>query len=187
MIEEEDLRHLQRMLALESGLFKEQANSRYAQRLDKIFGDLLGYIREVGNSGNLPLIVAIEKAIVKNELREHANSKGMVSSLTAALLELTATERLLEIVDDPAKYTFVDQSHSLPKNREKGLPLDEARQAFKSHYARLNNLDKARLPDDEKKIINARKTAIFNAEKLYARHQAKTLGVGMAQDRGQSR
>ncbi|MDR3323177.1 MAG: hypothetical protein LBS89_03135 [Zoogloeaceae bacterium] len=57
------------------------------------------------------------------------------------------------------------------------MPLDEARQAFKSHYARLSNLDKSRLSDDDKKIIDARKTNIFNAIKLYIQRQAKTLGV----------
>ena len=81
------------------------------------------------------------------------------------------------MVDDKQEYSRVDASHSLPKNRDKGLPLDEARQAFKSHYARLNNLDKSRLSDDEKAIIDARKSNIFNAGKLYALRQAKTLCV----------
>ncbi|MDR1274987.1 MAG: hypothetical protein LBL72_01140 [Candidatus Accumulibacter sp.] len=175
------LSRLQRILTVENGLHKEQANSRLAWRLDDASGDFLGYLKEVGESNRPEQIVAAEKAILENELVEYANSKGMVSSLNAALAELTATEKLLAIVDDPVKYRPVDQSHSLPRNREKGLPLDEARQAFKSHTARLNNLDKARLPDNEKKIIDARKRAVSNAARLYALRQAKTLGLAPAE------
>ncbi|MDR1275643.1 MAG: hypothetical protein LBL72_04580 [Candidatus Accumulibacter sp.] len=139
------LSRLQRVLALESSLYKEWAGSRLARRLGKTLGGFLAYIENVGKSEDLALIIAVEKAIVENELVEYANSKGMVSSLNAALEELTAIEGLLEIVGDPVKYSPVNQSHILSKNREKGLPLDEARQAFKSHTARLSNLDKSRL------------------------------------------
>jgi hypothetical protein len=92
-------------------------------------------------------------------------------------MELTGIEKMLSIVDDEARYSLIAQGYSFPKNREKGLPLDEARQAFKSHHARLSNLDKARLPEDEKKIIDARRSNILQAGKLYAERQAKTLGA----------
>ncbi|MCW5222207.1 hypothetical protein D5041_00935 [Verminephrobacter aporrectodeae subsp. tuberculatae] len=105
----------------------------------------------------------------------------MTNSLKAAIGELSVAERHIGIVDDPQKYRAVDQAHSLPRNRKGGLPLDEARQALASHYTRLNNLDKARLVDDEKKVIDARKTAVFEAVKLYTARQAKTLGVDLAQ------
>jgi hypothetical protein len=42
-------------------------------------------------------------------------------------------------------------------------------------------MDKSRLNDDEKKVIDVRKSAIFTAGKLYAERQAKTLGAGLAQ------
>jgi hypothetical protein len=175
--EKELLLDLQRAWMLESSLYKGQENLGLAQKLNDARAEQLRYIKEIGKRGNPALIVAVEKIIVTNELNEHANSKGMVSSLKAALVELTAAEKLLEIVDDPVKYRAIDQAYSIPKNRERGLPLDEARQAFRSHTARLNNLDKARLPDNEKKIIDARKIAVSNAAKLYAQRQAKTLGV----------
>jgi hypothetical protein len=57
------------------------------------------------------------------------------------------------------------------------LPLDEARQAFKSHYARSSNLDKTRLSEDEKAIIEARKDNMLEAGKIYAQRQARMLGV----------
>jgi hypothetical protein len=178
---------LQTLLTLEGGLFKEQSKAPNAQRLNKVRVSLLNHVRQTGKSGDLALMVATEKAIVEDELVNHANSKGMASSLNAALAELAATEKLLTIVDDEARYRQVNQSCSLSKNREKGLPLDEARQAFKSRYARLNNLDRVRLSDDEKAIIDARKSNMFQAGKLYAQRQARTLGVTTGQRQGVKR
>ena len=66
---------------------------------------------------------------------------------------------------------------SLPKNRQKGLPIDEARQSFRSHYARLANLDKSRLDDDEKEIIDARQEMFALAKSLYIAEQEITLGI----------
>jgi hypothetical protein len=175
------LLELQFFLTLEGSLFKEQANAPNTWNLHKARGNLLKHVKNIGKSGDLSLLVATEKAIVKDERKHHANSKGMISSLDAASVELAAVEKLLSIVDDKARYSPIDQGYSLPRNREKGLPLDEARQAFKSHYARLNNLDRARLSEDEKKIIDARKSNMFQAGKLYAERQAQTLGIDLAQ------
>lgn len=138
---------------------------------------LLKQILEFGKSDDLELIVAIEKAIVYGDLERYANSPSMVSSLKTAVNELETVERHIKIVDDATQYNLVDQTHSLPRNRKGGLPWDEARQALSSHYTRLSNLDKSRLSDDEKAIIDARKSNVFKAGKLYAQRQAKTLGV----------
>jgi hypothetical protein len=95
---------------------------------------------------------------------------------------MATIQRHITILKNPARYRQeIDQAHSYPKNRRAGLPYDEARQGFASHYARLNNLNKARLDDTEKKIIDARRTAIFNAEKLYIQQQAVTLGIQQTQ------
>jgi hypothetical protein len=171
------LSDLQKLLMVEGGLFKERAIAPSARKLNKARNDLLDHVKEIGKSDDLSLMLAAERTIVADELKNHANSKGMVSSLTAALTELSAAERLLSIVDDPDRYRAVDQAHSLPRNRDqKDLPLDEARQAFKSHCARLGNLDKSRLDDGEKKIIDVRRSSMFQAGKLYAEQQAKTTG-----------
>ncbi|MDR2365262.1 MAG: hypothetical protein LBD68_05325 [Zoogloeaceae bacterium] len=179
---------LQRLLIVEGGWFKEHAAAPSVKKLNKARSNLSEHVERVGKSGDLSLIAATEKAIIEDELTNHANNKGMVSSLGAAIGELTGIERLLRVVDDKQEYSRVDQACSFPKNREKGLPLDEARQAFKSRHARLNNLDRARLSEDEKKIIDARKRNVLQAGKLYAQRQAKTLGVdadlGQKQHRG---
>lgn len=58
--------------------------------------------------------------------------------------------------------------------------MDEARQSFRSHSARLGNLDKSRLDDTEKQIIDARRAALSAAESDYIKRQARTLGVEFA-------
>lgn len=173
----DSLLQLARILTREAGWFNAQLATNATKNLQKTRSKLLRHVREIGKRNDLELIVATEKAIVEADLEHYANSKGMLSSLNAALAELTVIEKLLSIVDDPQEYRRVDQSHLLPKNREAGLPLDEARQAFKSHYARLGNLDKARLSEDEKAIIEARRNNMLEAGKRYARRQIKTLGL----------
>ena len=105
----------------------------------------------------------------------------MTGSLKTALSEFSVIEQKLGIVDDPEKYKQVDEDCSLPKNRSKGLPIDEARQVFRSHFTRLGNLDKSPSDDIQKQIIHARRTALGIAEKDYIARQAKTLGVDLAE------
>lgn len=172
--------NLQRLLVAEAEYGEALKETRAAKRLHSSRNDLLQHLREVGRGGDLFQIVATERAIVEGDLTRYANSQAMANSLKTALNEIAAIERQLGIVDDQARYRAVDQAHSLPKNRRGGLPFDEARQALASHYARLNNMDKSRLGDDEKKIIDARKSVIFAAGKLYTERQAMTLGVELA-------
>ena len=141
---------------------------------------LLADVKAISTSDSAELIVAMEKALVQHDLEYYANSKTMIGSLNTALSEFAMIERQLGKVDDPEQYKATDQSFGLAKNRSKGLPLDEARQAFKSHYARLVNLDKAPLDDLQKKLIEARKSGFYRAQQQYIARQANTLGVELA-------
>jgi hypothetical protein len=175
------IKKLERSLLVEKGGTKDLKETKQAKRLQGYRNNLLAQIHEIRHSGDLSLIVATERTIVEGDLSRYANSQAMTSSLQAAINELSAVERHIGIVDDPARYQAVDQAHRLPKNRKGGLPLDEARQALMSHYTRLNNLDKSRLDDDEKKVIDARKSNLFLAGKLYTERQARILGVELIQ------
>ena len=68
---------------------------------------------------------------------------------------------------------------SLSKNGQKELAIDEARPVFRSHYARLANLDKSRLDDDEKEIIDARQEMFALAKSLYIAEQEIALGIAV--------
>jgi hypothetical protein len=176
------LAKLYRLLTSEANFTEELKEAPAARKLQGTWNDLLETIREIGRSGDLSLIVATERAIVQSDHDRYANSAAMTSSLKTALNEIDVIEQHIAIVDDQDKYRAVDRAHSLPRNRKGGLPLDEARQALASHYARLTNMDKARLDDDEKRIIDARENNIFQAGKLYAGRQAKALGILLAQE-----
>jgi len=99
----------------------------------------------------------------------------MVNSLKLAEEELEAVERHLELVANPAEYRLIDRGHSLRKKRENGLPLDDARSALASHRSRLQNMDKSRLDEDEKQIIEERKATMGAAIELYAKLQTTAL------------
>ncbi|GHU01803.1 hypothetical protein FACS1894154_11760 [Betaproteobacteria bacterium] len=172
--------NLHRLLAQEELFAAAVASTPETATLNINRVDLLKHVREIGKSNDLAFIVASEKIIVRGDLERYANSPAMVASLKKALAELETVERHLPLVDDPSQYRLVDATHRFPKNRKGGLPWDEARQALGSHYTRLDNLDKSRLSDDEKAIIDARKSNILNAGKRYAQRQAKILGIEQA-------
>ena len=157
---------------------KRHRQAPTAQAVTEFRQRLLDDIKAIAATGSAELIVAMEAAIVENDLKYYANSKAMQTSLNMALSEFRIVRRQLAIVDDPEQYKATDQSFGRARNRSQGLPLDEARQIFKSHFTRLVNLDKSPL-DLEKQIIEARKSAIQRAQKLYIARQTRTLGVGL--------
>ena len=166
-----------RLLSVERYAVSSMKATMEGRSLEVSQRNLLKNLRELGRSGDLSQIVAVEKMFVETERAYYSNSKAMEGSLKTALKELDVVERHIGIVDDPARYKAVDEAHSLPRNRRGDLPYDEARQALRSHHARLNNMDKARLSDTEKQVIDARKSNILQAERLYKERQVMALGL----------
>ncbi|MDO5679608.1 MAG: hypothetical protein Q4G54_04715 [Pelistega sp.] len=171
------LEQLERILVLEAGFALEHSTSNTALNLNTTRTELLGYISKIGRNNKLSILLAIEKGILQGDLERYSNSKEMLSSLNAALIELDSAERHIQLIQDKDEYHYVNLAHSLPKRRQSGLPMDEARQAFDSHHARLSNLNKARLDIEEKLIINARKNNIAEAKKMYIEQQKEVLGI----------
>lgn len=178
---------LQAILIEEHETVKSINVSPLANELSNIRKELLAFLKEVGKSNDLHKIVTAEKEILEGDLARYANSKPMENSLKIAINELNVIQRHLGIVDNIEDYQAVNEAYSLPKNRQKGLPIDEARQAFRSHSARLTNQDKTRLDDDEKKIIDIRRSAFNTAHKIYQQKQAKTLDTDLSQSQKKSR
>ncbi|UNF40278.1 hypothetical protein MNL07_03425 [Bartonella krasnovii] len=135
------------------------------------------YIRHVGKNSDLPLLIDTESDFIKDDLLRYANSKAMVSSLETALIEIGVVKDHIKLVSNPEKYDAINRGHSLSKHRKGGLPYDEARKAMASHYTRLGNLDKARLTDIEKSIIDVRRENIKAMQKLYEKMQAKAISI----------
>ena len=169
---------IKRPLATEAQAIAKNRATPSARELVDARKALLARIKEIAATGKAALIVEMEKDFIQNDLDRYAkaNDKEMTGSLNAALLGVAAIEQQLEIVDDPEGYKAIDRGYGLPKNRKQGLPLDEARQSFASHRARLGNYVKYRLEETEKQIIHERRRALGIAEKNYIARQAKTLG-----------
>ena len=132
-------------------------------------------MQKVGDSGDLNIILRAEKLILDNERTYYADTRHMAGSLDNALGDIEATLKLVDTVQDPEAYKAIDDGHTRPRNRIGNLPKDEARQFFKSHRARLENLEKARLMGLEKAVIAARKKNLEVASNGYIELQKNAL------------
>lgn len=177
------------LLLREDLLMASRAATPASRNLQKARSEIHDFLKTVGKSGEIGTIVSAEKALLQNDLDRHANSPAMKTSLEGALKELRAAETSLHLVEDPALYRAVDESHGHPKSRIGPLPKDAVRQFFKSHAARLLNQDKSRLEEDEKKIVDARKDNMRSAERIYSALQRRALGLSetKSKDRDQNR
>ena len=173
----------ERLLTAEAVAIRRHAQAFSAEELVDTRKALISHVREVAASGNAEAIIEMEKDFIQNDLQRYARAddKEMIGSLNAALLGAAAIKQQLELVDDPRKYQAIDRGYALPKSRKQGLPLDEARQSFTSHRARLGNYVKYRLEKTEKQFVRERGKALIIAEKDYIARQAKTLGVELPQ------
>ncbi|ENN90493.1 hypothetical protein [Bartonella schoenbuchensis] len=170
----------------ENNHVKNVEDTLAVKKLHDVRKDLCNYIRNVGQSRDLSLLLNTEYSIVEGDLSRYANSPEMKSSLKTALIEINVVKEHTAIVADPTQYQLINKAHSLSKNRKNGLPYDEARQAMASHYTRLGNLNKARLTVVEKSIIDARRDNMKVMRRLYEQMQAKALGIHLSQNKGMS-
>jgi len=166
---------LNRILLEEEGLFRQMKKTPPGVRLAAKRSELAEFLRAIGQSGNPRLIIAVEKVIVEGDQERYANSRRMRASLNAAHDELEAIERHLDWVADVDKYHFIHESHALRKTRKGALPLDDARLALASHSGRLANMDKTRLDEEEKAIIDTRKANVDTVGSIYIALQVKAL------------
>ena len=113
-------------------------------------------------------ILLAEELILENERAHYADTRAMRTSLDNALTEINAALTLVEKVQNPAAYKSVtDDYYQTIKSRIGRLPKDEARQFFKSHRSRLENLEKARLMGIDKELIGVRKKNLGEARASY--------------------
>ena len=138
---------------------------------------LLDRLKKVGDTGDLETILLAEHSILSFEKKKYVNSTAMEASLNNALHEVKIALALVEKVREPEAYRTVDENFQLPKHRLGGLPRDEARDFFMSHYSRLTNHEKSRLRDIDKQIIRARKDNLTKARKSYISLQNNALAA----------
>ena len=137
--------------------------------------DLSQALQKVGNSGELETILRAERLVLDNERTYYADTRLMEGSLDNALGDIEAALKLADTVQNPEAYKAIADGHTRPRNRIGDLPKDEARQFFKSHRARLENLEKARLMGLDKALIAVRKNNLNVASGGYIELQKIAL------------
>jgi len=165
------------LLSGELFLYRALRKTKPSQRLAEQRRDLADVLRQVARSRDLALIISIETALLKGDLENYANSKAMHKSLTAALNEMQAVALHLRLVADTEKYRFVNEMHNIAKTRQGDMPLDDARLALAAHRTRLENLDKSRLDEEEKELLEIRKDYMHESIGLYIELQEQALGA----------
>ena len=137
----------------------------------------LEIFKEAAETKDPHIIVAVEKAFNQTELDQFGDSPRMRNSLREAIKGMEVIEAHLIYLKDPEKYRFINETHTLSKNRKGDLPYDEARQAIRSHMTRLNNLDTSRMDEAEREILEQRKENIQTAEEAYIPLQKTALDI----------
>ena len=137
--------------------------------------DLSQALQKVGASGDLETILRAERLVLHNERTYYADTRLMEGSLDNALGDIDAALKLADTVQEPKAYKAIAGAHTRPRNRIGNLPKDEARQFFKSHRSRLENLEKARLMGLEKALIAVRKNNLEVARDGYIELQEIAL------------
>ncbi len=158
---------------------EKNARQSYNARAESIAQkQMVKIIQAIGKTGDINLIMTAEKAINVHELEFYTNSKPMESSLKQTLTSINITNKCIDVIQNkPDEYKIRAQSYEETKNQLNGLPLDEARQFFKSQSARFVNMDKSPLSNDKKATIEARKFNVRLAGDIYIDLQKATLGL----------
>ena len=151
--------------------------SPQGQKRDNASRQGLAIFQEAAETKDIHIIVAVEKAFNQTELDQFGDSPRMRNSLREAIKGMEVIEAHLIYLKDPEKYRFINETHTLSKNRKGDLPYDEARQAIRSHMTRLNNLDTSRMDEAEREILEQRKENIQTAEEAYIPLQKTALNI----------
>ncbi|AQX17974.1 MULTISPECIES: hypothetical protein [unclassified Bartonella] len=78
--------------------------------------NLCNYVRNVGKSDDLSLLLDTERGIVKNDLLRYANSQGMISSLKTAISEINVVKDHIKLVSNSETYDVINRGYSFQKS-----------------------------------------------------------------------
>ena len=94
-------------LAQEWTGFGERERSRGSREYREAQGKLQGAVVAVGQTGAIDTLLAAERAILDNELRQYGNSAGVRQSVNAGLAELARRLVLGRALPDPGRHEAV--------------------------------------------------------------------------------
>ncbi len=165
------LEHLNRSFTDHDILLKCQAQKNY----DNDLMETVGYLRRQAKNRNIDSMLEDELLILTHSLKFDANSPEEKSSLEAAINQLDESRRCLKaLTANPAAYKEMADTYPSRK-KEAGLPLDAARDFFKSHSTRLANILSGKSAHFEKLMVRQRKDNLQIIRDAYMELQRKAL------------
>lgn len=147
-------------------------------------------LKNVAREGSIADMLKAEKVLLTEELRV-ARDPLQRASIEEALTQLESAMGTLDmLMHRPEDYKALNEGMSYKKNRIGPYPRDQVREFFKSERARLQNLSKGRLSDDERGILSDRRHVLKTAEAQYIKKQQEfleSIGQAVSKSNGKGR
>jgi hypothetical protein len=135
------------------------------------------YLREQSQTRDIGPMLDDERLLLTHSLQFDANSPEEKNSLQSAIGQLDECRRSFNILtSNPVAYKETAGTYS-SKKTEAGLPLDAAREFFKSHSTRLSNILSGKSSHYEKVLVRQRKDNLQVIREAYVELQRKALGL----------
>ncbi len=156
---------------------RERLIKSRAQKLhDDGIMETVDYLRQQANERNIGSMLEDERLLLVHSLKFDANSVEEKNSLQSAIAQLDEGRRCFEfLTTEPQAYKMHEASYPA-KKKEAGLPLDAARDFFKSHATRLTNILSGKSSHFEKLLVRQRKDNLRVIREAYVELQRKSLG-----------
>lgn len=162
---------------LEQVSLKDLQESSDYKYTDKHRQVLYEELKTIGKSRQIDQILEAEKLFLLNDQSNYIGSSAQGKAIANALSELAAASNAYQKVLSPDSYKEINDNLQSHKSRSGDLPLDEARQFFKSNSVRILNWDKGKMSVSERSILEARKANMLTAQTIYIGLQRKALGL----------
>jgi hypothetical protein len=135
-------------------------------------------LRQDAADHNTAQLIENEKLMVSHTLAKDANSPEEVKSLKNAAMQIDECKRAFDVLkNDPEAYKKAEPTYSSKRKDYSGLPLDAAREFFKSHKTRLDNNLRSAGHHTDKLLLRQRKDNLEILERHYIEMQKQALGI----------
>jgi hypothetical protein len=167
------LEHLNRNLTTRERVIKSPAQKAHDAGIMKT----VNYLRQQAKERNIASMLNDERLMLTHSLNFDANSPEEKNSLQAAIDQLDESRRSFAALTTAQEaYKKMADTYS-SKKKEAGLPLDAARDFFKSHSTRLSNILSGKTSHFEKILVRQRKDNLQAMRVGYIEIQLETLGI----------
>lgn len=171
------LNRLNRNYADHQRLLESQPQKNYDAGIMKT----VNFLRQHAQDKDVGAMLDDERLMLTHSLKFDANSPEEKKSLQAAIDQLDESHICFEaLATDPVAYKKMAATYS-SKKKEAGLPLDAARDFFKSHATRLTNILSGKSSHFEKVLVRQRKDNLKIIRDVYVKLQQKALELESSQ------